>query len=282
MKEAVYSRNEEFLSRLAQLALRAGRVVLDVYATEFAVSNKADNSPVTEADERAETVILAGLRDIAPEIPVIAEEECAAGRMPEIGERFFLVDPLDGTREFLARNGEFTVNIALIENGIPTVGVVHAPALGLLYAGRPGHAFKAKVQDGALVGEAAIAVRSAASCLQVVGSRSHGSPETAEWLKRFSGHSFVSAGSSLKFCLLAEGVADLYPRHGRTMEWDTAAGDAVLRAAGGAVVTLDGTPLRYGKRHQANDSDFANPYFVAFGDPALAAGVARLPDATAS
>ncbi|MBS7543787.1 3'(2'),5'-bisphosphate nucleotidase CysQ [Ancylobacter oerskovii] len=282
MKAADFSSNGEFLSRLAQLALEAGRVILDVYATEFAVSSKADNSPVTEADQRAEAVILAGLKALAPEIPVIAEEECAAGRMPETGARFFLVDPLDGTREFLARNGEFTVNIALIEAGVPIVGVVHAPALGVLYAGRPGHAFKAKVEGEALGDEIAIAVSSAPPHPRVVGSRSHGSPQTAEWLRRFPGHSFVSAGSSLKFCLLAEGAADLYPRHGRTMEWDTAAGDAVLRAAGGGVVTLDGAPLLYGKRRQAADSDFANPFFVAYGDPALAASIARLPDAAAS
>ncbi|GAB4069301.1 3'(2'),5'-bisphosphate nucleotidase CysQ [Ancylobacter sonchi] len=282
MNEAVFSRNEEFFSSLVRLALRAGRVVMDVYATEFTVSEKGDRSPVTEADQRAEAVILEGLQDLAPEIPVVAEEEFAAGRVPEIGGRFFLVDPLDGTREFLARNGEFTVNIALVENGVPTVGVVHAPALGLLYAGRPGHVFKAKAEGERLGSETPIAVRRAPATLQVVGSRSHGSPQTAEWLQRFPEHSFVSAGSSLKFCLLAEGVADLYPRHGRTMEWDTAAGDAILRAAGGAVLTFDGAPLRYGKHAQAEDTDFANPHFVAFGDPALATGVARQPDATAS
>ncbi|MCB4766985.1 3'(2'),5'-bisphosphate nucleotidase CysQ [Ancylobacter sp. Lp-2] len=282
MNAAVFSRNEEFLSALVRLALRAGRVVMDVYATEFAVSEKGDRSPVTEADRRAEAVILEGLQVLAPEIPVVAEEEYAAGRVPEIGGWFFLVDPLDGTREFLARNGEFTVNIALVENGLPTVGVVHAPALELLYAGQPGHVFKAKVDGETLADTVAISARAAAPPLQVVGSRSHGSPQTAEWLRRFPGHGFVSAGSSLKFCLLAEGAADVYPRHGRTMEWDTAAGDAILRAAGGTVLTFDGAPLRYGKRAQAEDTDFANPYFVAFGDPALAVGLARLPDAATS
>ena len=282
MRTADYSRDEEFLSQLARLALRAGQVVLDVYATDFTVSSKADCSPVTEADRSAEAVILAGLRELAPEIPVIAEEEHAAGRVPETGQRFFLVDPLDGTREFLARNGEFTVNIALVENGVPTVGIVHAPVLDVLYGGRPGHAFKARVVDHALADTSAIAVRAAPACPQVVGSRSHGSQATMEWLRRFPEHSFVSAGSSLKFCLVAEGAADLYPRHGRTMEWDTAAGDAVLRAAGGEVVTLDGSPLAYGKRGQATDCDFANPHFIAFGDPRLRADIARLPDAAAS
>lgn len=262
------------ITALVDLSLKAGDVILNVYAKGTTVAYKADQSPVTEADERAEAVILTGLRALAPDIPVVAEEEYAAGRVCATDSRFFLVDPLDGTREFIARNGEFTVNIALIEQGVPTLGVVYAPALGVVYAGGGGRAFKAQVQDGALVHETEIAIRPAPPCLQVVGSRSHGSQDTLDWLSRFPEQSFVSAGSSLKFCLVAEGAADLYPRHGRTMEWDTAAGDAVLRAAGGAVVTFDGAPLRYGKRQQATDTDFANPHFVAYGDGALRAKIA--------
>lgn len=253
------------LTGLVELALRAGALIMDVYATDFAVERKADNSVVTEADRLAEQEILAGLRGLAPDVPVIAEEEVASGRIPEIGDAFFLVDPLDGTREFLARNGEFTVNIALIEHGVPVTGVVYAPALGRLYAGGPSGAFKADVREGVLGPATPIAVREMNATIRAVGSRSHGSEATAAWLARFPEVSFVSAGSSLKFCLVAEGEADIYPRFGRTMEWDTAAGDAVLRSAGGAVVTCDGKPLSYGKRHQATDTDYANSYFIAYG-----------------
>ncbi|WP_075214517.1 3'(2'),5'-bisphosphate nucleotidase CysQ [Mongoliimonas terrestris] len=262
---------------LADLALAAGAVILDVYGTAFAVENKADASPVTEADRQAEAVILKGLAALHPDIPVIAEEESAAGRQAEIGERFFLVDPLDGTREFVSRNGEFTVNIALIENGAPVCGVVYAPALGRLYGGGRGEgAFAASVTDGRPGPFAPITARPRpAGALAVVGSRSHGSAETARFLAAISDATFLSVGSSLKFCLLAEGRADVYPRHGRTMEWDTAAGDAVLRAAGGHVVTFDGKPLAYGKRRQAADVDFANPHFLAVADPALLQALLR-------
>ncbi|WP_051660811.1 3'(2'),5'-bisphosphate nucleotidase CysQ [Bosea sp. 117] len=259
------------LLRLAELSIRAGEVILDIYASDFTVTRKADCSPVTEADQRAEAIILEGLREIAPDLPVIAEEEAAAGRLPEIGSRFFLVDPLDGTREFLARNGEFTVNIARIEDGVAVAGVVYAPALGVLYAGAAGTAFKARIADGALTDIRPIAVRHAPEAIVAIGSRSHGSSETAAWLARYGEVSFTSAGSSLKFCLVAEGAADIYPRLGRTMEWDTAAGDAVLRAAGGIVTRLDGRPLLYGKSVQSEDAPFANPHFVAFGDRRLLA-----------
>jgi 3'(2'), 5'-bisphosphate nucleotidase len=257
------------LARLVELALSAGREILDVYATEFAVDSKADASPVTEADHRAEAVILKGLRQIAPDVPVVAEEEVAAGRTPQTASVFFLVDPLDGTKEFLARNGEFTVNIALIKDGVPVMGVVHTPALGTVYAGAAGGAVKALVADQKLGPLQPIHVRGAPSKIVAIGSRSHGSAATEAWLARFPGVSFKSAGSSLKFCLLAEGAADIYPRLGRTMEWDTAAGDAVLRAAGGIVTTLDGKPLAYGKRVQPADAPFANPHFIAYGDQRL-------------
>ncbi|MGZ3305156.1 MAG: 3'(2'),5'-bisphosphate nucleotidase CysQ [Asticcacaulis sp.] len=246
------------------IMLAAGAEILRIYATDFTVASKGDASPVTEADGRAERIILDGLARIAPDIPVVAEEEAAAGRLPDTGRRFFLVDPLDGTKEFISRNGEFTVNIALIEDGEPVRGAVYAPALGKLYWGARGEgAYVAEVIDGVMGPSQPIRTRAAPhDGLTAVGSRSHGSDETAEYLKAFHVNTFAAAGSSLKFCLLAEGSADLYPRLGRTMQWDTAAGDAVLRAAGGRVETLDGLPLRYGREASA---DFANPHFVAFG-----------------
>jgi sulfate adenylyltransferase subunit 2/3'(2'), 5'-bisphosphate nucleotidase len=258
---------------LNPIMLAAGAEILRIYATDFAVTDKSDASPVTEADQRAEAIILESLKHMAPDIPVVAEEEAAAGRVPSTATRFFLVDPLDGTKEFISRNGEFTVNIALIENGEPVRGAVYAPALGRLYWGARGEgAFMADVVDGKPGEVRPIRVRAAPSeGLSAVGSRSHGGEETHAYLKAFEIADFVAAGSSLKLCLLAEGKADIYPRMGRTMEWDIAAGDAILRAAGGRVETLDGQALRYGKRDQSADSDFANPHFVAFGDPAIRA-----------
>ncbi|MCD7059162.1 3'(2'),5'-bisphosphate nucleotidase CysQ [Pelagibacterium xiamenense] len=250
---------------LIGLAIEAGAEILKVYGGDFTVAIKDDSSPVTEADVRAEAIILAGLSTIAPDVPVVAEESVSAGRVPEHADAFFLVDPLDGSKEFISRNGEFTVNIALIENGVPVFGVVYAPALGHIWWGGEGEgAFHATVVDGVATGAAKIACQPCGtSGFRVVGSRSHGTPELDTYLKTVEVADFVSVGSSLKFCLLAEGRADLYPRFGRTMEWDTAAGDAVLRAAGGRVRTLGDEPLVYGKRDQADDTDFANPFFIA-------------------
>jgi len=255
------------LPGLIDAALDAGREVIAVYATHFAVEAKADASPVTEADTRAERVILAHLARLAPGIPVVAEESVAAGRIPAIGRRFFLVDPLDGTREFVSRNGEFTVNIALVEDGRPMLGVVYAPALGTIHAGGPAGAFAADVADGTCGRLAPIRVRVAPEGLVAVASRSHRSPETDALLARLPVATCVGAGSSLKFCLIAAGQADIYPRLSPTMEWDTAAGDAVLRAAGGRVATLDGADLVYGKRDGAKP--FLNPDFVALGGVAF-------------
>ena len=256
---------------LNPIMLAAGAEIMRIYATDFAVASKGDQSPVTEADQRAEAIILAGLAKIAPDIPIVAEEEAAAGRVPEAARRFFLVDPLDGTKEFVSKNGEFTVNIALIEDGEPIQGAVFAPALGKLYWGARGEgAFMAEVTDGVMGPSRPIRVRlPSPDGLSAVGSRSHGGAETQSYLEAFTVRDFVSAGSSLKFCLIAEGAADIYPRMGRTMEWDTAAGDAVLRAAGGRVETLDRCALAYGKRGRTDDADFANPHFVAFGDPSI-------------
>lgn len=257
------------LADLERLAVSAGRAVMAVYATDFAVAQKADASSVTEADTKAEAIILAGLARLAPGVPVVAEEQVAAGHCPSACPRFFLVDPLDGTREFVSRNGEFTVNIALIEDGAPVLGVVHAPALGILYGGAAGHgAHKRAVGDGGELG-APETVRTRApdpAGLSAVASRSNSDAKTAAWLDARPIAHLASAGSSLKFGLLAEGQADVYPRFGRTMEWDTAAGDAVLRAAGGGVVTLDGAPLRYGKDAPTGDAPYANPSFIAYGD----------------
>jgi len=255
------------LDDLVGVAIEAGASILGVYARDdFAQRAKVDGSPVTEADAAAEAIILARLAVIAPDVPVVAEEACSEGRMPATDRRFFLVDPLDGTKEFLNRNGDFTVNIALIEDGRPVLGVVYAPAHGEIYAGREGAgAQRAEVTDGAVGAWRTISVRPPPRALDVVASRSHLSEETRDFCARFPMAEMVSAGSSLKFCRVAAGDADLYPRLGRTMEWDTAAGDAVVRAAGGAVRTMDGRPLAYGKRDQAEDADFANPWFVASG-----------------
>jgi len=256
------------LDDIIDAALTAGDAIMTIYAREdFGERAKSDGSPVTEADGKAEEIILAALARIAPDIPVIAEESVSAGRIPAIGARFFLVDPLDGTKEFLNRNGDFTVNIALIEDGVPVSGVVFAPAYGEVFAGEKNKgARRTKLHSGRPGPWSDLRVRSApADGLNVVASRSHMSPETKDFIDRFKVAQLIAAGSSLKFCRVAGGEADLYPRMGRTMEWDTAAGDAVLRAAGGAVRTLDGSPLAYGKRDQAGDADFANPWFVASG-----------------
>ena len=245
------------LDALLPVARTAGAAVMRVYATDFAVRGKTDASPVTEADEHAEALILPALARLTPDVPVVSEEEAAAGRIPAVAERFWLVDPLDGTKEFISRNGEFTVNIALIDHGTPVLGVVFAPALDRLFGGAIGVA--AFVEDQGR--RRAIACRTPpAQGLTVVASRSHGD---AEALTAFLAGRTVArqttAGSSLKLCLVAAGEADVYPRLGRTMEWDIAAGDAVLRAAGGCARTLDGPALQYGK------ADFANPHFAAWG-----------------
>jgi 3'(2'), 5'-bisphosphate nucleotidase len=257
--------SEAALAVFERLALAAGRVVFDIFKAGAAVAYKADKSPVTEADEASERLILAGLRTAFPNIACVAEEEVAAGVLPgNLGKAFFLVDPLDGTKEFVNGNPDFTVNIALVEGDTPRLGAVLAPARSMLYLGRPGFAEAVELTaDFAPASRRPITVRQASASLAIVASRSHLTAETTDFIGRFAGADLVSIGSSLKFCLIAAGEADLYPRFGRTMEWDTAAGDAVLRAAGGITETVDGKPLRYGKRNQPHDSDFANPHFIA-------------------
>ncbi|MBN35174.1 MAG: 3'(2'),5'-bisphosphate nucleotidase [Rhodospirillaceae bacterium] len=244
------------LGELIKATDEAGSVIMALYGKVDA-RQKDDRSPVTAADEAAEKVILAHLARLTPDIPVVAEEQASQGLAPEsVGSRFWLVDPLDGTREFLSKNGEFTVNIALIGDGVPTVAVVGTPAKGMLHASDGDRAFR-RGSDGTLK---AIAARVApADGVVAAVSRSHRNEETNTFLQGLTVSGEKVGGSSLKFCLVAEGEADVYPRFGRTMEWDTAAGHAVLRAAGGRVCRVDDTDLGYGK------PGFENPSFIAWG-----------------
>ena len=250
---------------LARIAAEAGIVVMRHYKAASPGRIKADRSPVTDADEEAERFILDRLAETFPGVAVVAEEETAAGRIAQACQRFFLVDPLDGTREFLFGNGEFTVNIAEVVDGVAVAGAVYAPAVSrLFFGGLTEGAFEIDHDaDVALdPGKArAIQVRAAPpEGLVAVGSRSHGDAATDDFLQTFNVKRFVSAGSSLKFCLVAAGEADIYARGGRTMEWDTAAGHAVLAAAGGSVKLWDGSAFVYGK------PGFENPGFVARGE----------------
>jgi 3'(2'),5'-bisphosphate nucleotidase len=254
-------------------ALAAGKAIMSLYDGQAIEARiKEDASPVTAADEAAEVEILTLLSGAVPSIPIVSEEQAAAGTIPRASERFFLVDPLDGTKEFISRNGEFTVNIALVEGCTPVSGVVYAPALSRIFFGAIGQgAWEAKTDTGEPLEWHRIQVRETRNGgLVAVASRSHAGAETDAYLNPFNVLSRVSAGSSLKFCLIAAGEADIYPRLGRTMEWDTAAGHALLSAAGGCVRTLDGIDLAYGKREQSHDAAFANPHFVAFASSVLA------------
>ena len=247
------------LEKLARLTRKAGGEILRIRALGVKAREKADKSPVTAADEAAEAIILEGLGRMWPDIPVIAEESVAAGILPDVGKRFFLVDPLDGTKSFIAGREDFTVNIALIEDGAPVSGVVFVPATGALFAGEQGAgAFFAR-------GEGALAPLKSAGerrgGLRAVASLHHRDTKTDAWLKARGITDVLAVGSSLKLCALAEKKADVYPRFGRTMEWDIAAGQAVLEAAGGRVLEMEsGRPLRYGKKARGYD----NPPFVAW------------------
>lgn len=264
-------RDHAMTTILRRLAVEAGAAILAVYDRgDVAVEAKADASPVTEADLAADAVICAGLATAYPDIPVVTEERAASHALND-APLHFLVDPLDGTKEFINRRGDFTVNIALIEHGAAIAGVVYAPAVGKLYRTTPQGGAVMERGDFAPGSEGPVqAIRTAtpgADGLRVVASKSHRDAATDAYIARYPVAAFESAGSSLKFCLVASGAADLYPRLGRTMEWDTAAGHAVLTAAGGGVVRLsDGAPVRYGK------SGRDNPHFVAHGG-----GVAVLP-----
>lgn len=249
-----------------ELTRRAGAAILEVYATDFDVTAKADRSPLTAADMASHRILTEGLSALTPDVPVLSEESEAVARSTRhTWHRFWLVDPLDGTKEFVARNGEFTVNVALIEGGVPVLGVVHAPVLGVSYAGtahRKGQAASAWRYDDT---GAAHPIRTEApprDAVRVVASRSHSNPATEAFVDalraRFGDVTMTSRGSALKICLVAEGAAHYYPRLGPTMEWDTAAAHAVLSAAGGALVRVDDhAPLRY------NKDDLTNPHFLA-------------------
>ena len=238
------------LAGLAEAALAAGVVIRRIEAEGVTHRHKSDRSPVTEADHAAETSIVAALSHLLPGIPVVAEEATAAGIEVTCGNRFVLVDPLDGTREFISGNGEYTVNIAVVEDGAPVLGVVYAPARALLFAGRPGAAFRAIRAPGARVDAqdwTPIACRKVPEGpLVVAESRSHGDPATDALIARHRVAERIPAGSALKFGLIAEGKADFYPRLGPEMEWDSAAGHALVVAAGGSVTRPDGSALTYG------------------------------------
>ena len=245
------------------LTREAGRAVLGVYASAFTVQSKDDASPLTEADLRSQEILLRGLRRLAPEVPVLSEEaEAAALEARARWDWLWVVDPLDGTREFVQRNGEFTVNVALVHGNRPVLGVVHAPVLELDYYACEGYGAFCSAADGA--GRPIRACVPAARPVRVVGSRSHRGASLDGFLGRVGPHELVEVGSSLKFCLLAEGRADVYPRLSPTCEWDTAAGQCVLEQAGGQVVDLTGQPLRY----NARDS-LVNPHFIAYADTAV-------------
>jgi len=248
------------LQTLCGIAEAAGREIMAVYATDFPAWSKADDSPLTEADLRADRVIRRGLEAAFPGVYVLSEESASAGSAPGT---FFLVDPLDGTKEFLKRNDEFTVNIALVQGGEPVAGVVQAPALGELFFAARGLGAWKRARDRT------VPIKTSASVpgrpLRVMGSRSHGGEALSQWLARLQcDHCFVAAGSSLKFCRIAEGEADIYPRLGPTSQWDTAAAQAVLQEAGGAVLDAQGRPLRYGA-----DRPMLNGHFIALADAAL-------------
>lgn len=245
------------LELAVRLAAEAGSVILDIRASGFAVQRKDDASIVTAADHAAEAVIVAGLRQAAPDLPVVAEEEVAAGRQTDLGDAYWLVDPLDGTREFAAGHDEFVVNIGLVRGHQAVLGAVYIPATGEMFGGILGQG--AWKQDSA--GRRAIAARTEpAEGLVVLASRSHNNnAKLTEFLEGRRVARTANYGSAVKFCRIAEGVADLYPRFGRTMEWDTAAPQAVVEAAGGHVRRLDGTQLTYGK------PDYENPGFVCSG-----------------
>jgi 3'(2'), 5'-bisphosphate nucleotidase len=249
------------IAAVCDVARRAGTEILAVYASgSFTATAKADASPLTEADLRAHRAILDGLREMDPSIPVLSEEGASVPlEVRRAWSRCWLVDPLDGTKEFLSRNGEFTVNIALVEQGAAMFGVVYVPVTGVTFWGgaRLGAWRLAPDQTGA---DALQVMSPAPARVRVAGSRSHRGDSLDAFLERIGPHEFVSMGSSLKFCLIAEGRADVYPRLGPTSVWDTAAAQAVLEGAGGRVVTLDGEPLRYDAR-----PELLNPHFVAMG-----------------
>lgn len=260
MSAAAFELDASAREEVLDIARRAGAAILAVYARDFEVEAKADRSPLTEADLAAHALIRDGLAALAPAIPLLSEESAPEDLTERRSwQRYWLVDPLDGTREFVKRNGEFTVNIALIESGRTVFGVVYAPVLDALYWAQAGQGSWLRPVEGEDIQLSA--QRPAPRPLRVAVSRSHLDPKSAAMIEQLQQPLQVPLGSSLKFCRLAEGQVDLYPRFGPTGEWDTAAGQCVLEEAGGAVLGLDGQPLRYNQRE-----GLINPDFIALGD----------------
>ncbi len=256
--------NDALLRRIVDIAQEAGREILAVYSRDFSVTEKEDSSPLTEADLASHRVIVSGLSALTPDLPVLSEESREISwDVRKTWETYWLVDPLDGTKEFIKRNGEFTVNIALVSGHRVELGVVYAPVLGRTFHAAAGRG--AFVQAGdAPPHPIRVSTRRNGEPWRVVGSRSHASPALSGFLARLGEHELVSMGSSLKFCLVAEGKAHIYPRLGPTSEWDTAAAQCLVEEAGGAVVTLDGAPLLYNAK-----PDLLNPFFIASADPSM-------------
>lgn len=262
---------DDTLLNLANLAITAGREIMVHYENGTEIRSKADESPVTAADDAAEAIILPGLAHYCPDIPVVSEEAASRGDIPQTNETFFLVDPLDGTKEFINKNGWFTVNIGLVIARRATLGVVYAPAKDRLYLTlSPTKAAMATITPDRTVTPdmlTPIQASTRTDNMRALGSFSHKSSDTDIWLDARGITDRRAIGSSVKFCMLAEGEAEVYPRLAPTMEWDTAAGEAVLRAAGGHMTTLEGGPFLYGK----NDQNYRNPGFIATGNLVLPA-----------
>ncbi len=252
----------DLLDAVEAIARQAGAAILTVYGRDFTIQQKADNSPLTEADAAAQAVIAGQLAQLAPALPILSEEAVEDFPGPDVNGRYWLVDPLDGTKEFIKRNGEFTVNIALIEAGRPVLGVVYAPVPDVVYLAAAGvGAFK--TEGGGPREPIRVAEHKEGEPWRVVGSRSHAGDSLLALLQKLGPHELVSMGSSLKFCLVAEGRADIYPRLGPTSLWDTAAAQCVVEQAGGAVIRLTGEPLSY-----ADTSALLNPFFMVHGKSA--------------
>lgn len=252
---------QPMLEQLVDISRRAGLEILEWYHGDMGITTKSDDSPLTKADLASHKLIDAELNRLWPEIPVLSEESAdIPWETRKNWHQYWLVDPLDGTKEFINQNGEFTVNIALIRDHRPVMGVVHVPVTNVSYYGAQGHGAWRKTADA--VAEPISIRQPAATPAVIVGSRSHANPELADQLQAFGPHELISMGSSLKFCRVAEGLADFYPRLGPTCEWDTAAAHAVVNAAGGQVVKVDGTALDYN-----NKEAYLNPYFFVLGDP---------------
>ncbi|WP_417614547.1 3'(2'),5'-bisphosphate nucleotidase CysQ [Oceanisphaera sp.] len=248
------------MDEVVAIARQAGIVIMDIYRRPISVTEKADHSPLTEADSAAHRLIDRRLNQLSPGLPVLSEEDTASFPGPDAQGRYWLIDPLDGTKEFIKRNGEFTVNIALIEQGKPVLGVVYAPALDVCYTAALGLGAH-KIDAQGQVSPLAVATHHANHPWRVVGSRSHAGDALPRLLAQLGSHELVAMGSSLKLCLVAEGSADLYPRLGPTSLWDTAAAHCVVEQAGGQVLQLNGQPLSY-----ANTRQLLNPYFLVTGN----------------